>query len=85
LTSINANSFGIHRKFDFIDFKNNKINSIDEKFIDNIGNCKINMVGNVCSQEEIDDDRKIKLRKCLDNYEASFDECKCFFGYMLHL
>ena len=73
LTTIHSDSFGIHRNLQDIDFENNKINAIDEQFIDNtaVGGVLIGMEGNICTNEVIDarNIMKEKLNNCFKNYQ----------------
>ncbi|KAL7015839.1 hypothetical protein ACKWTF_016694 [Chironomus riparius] len=72
LTTIHWDSFPVNGRLNTIDLSHNKIFSIDEKFIDFTYVYWIDMMGNVCSQENIRkrNEVKDKLRKCLDNYHS---------------
>jgi len=72
LTTIYSDSFQIHRNLKLIDLTNNRINAIDEKFIDNVEVEWIDMRGNICNNEEIRERYYIdeKLRNCFNNYQS---------------
>ncbi|KAL7015901.1 hypothetical protein ACKWTF_016724 [Chironomus riparius] len=70
LTVIHSDSFGVNDKLEHLYLRNNKIIAIDEKFVINTAIQKIDMSGNVCSQEDINNRFQIKeaFQKCFDNY-----------------
>jgi len=71
LTTINSNSFGIHNKLTEVYLQDNKINAIDEKFIDNSNIVTLKMAKNICIQINTRKRSEIKsnLKRCLDNYQ----------------
>lgn len=70
LTVIHGDSFGVNQKLEQLYVEHNKINAIDEKFIDNTGIRKLEMTGNVCSQRDICNrsDMKEAFQGCFNNY-----------------
>jgi len=72
LTTIHWESFPVNGRLNTIDLSYNKIKAIDEKFIDFTYIYWVDMMGNVCSQEEIRNrsELKMKLTKCLENYRS---------------
>ncbi|KAL7012754.1 hypothetical protein ACKWTF_015022 [Chironomus riparius] len=73
LTALHSDSFGIHRYLEIIGLKNNRIDAIDERIINNSAVKKLDMIGNVCSTEDIErsDKLKEKLSNCFKNYQPS--------------
>ncbi|XP_070501523.1 uncharacterized protein [Chironomus tepperi] len=73
ITTIDATSFGVHKNLVEISLRNNKINQIDEKFIDNTAVIRIFMKDNICSNEELTGITNIKvgLKTCFENYETT--------------
>ena len=78
LTTIHSDSFGIHRYLKEINLSGNKINAIDEKFIDNTAVNRLEMRENICSQEKIEgrDEMKRKLDECFKNYKPRVEQSK---------
>jgi len=68
----------IHRKLEYISLKNNKINAIDEKLIDNTAVSELFMNGNVCRNQTIEKRDKIKqqLSTCFKNYQPRQESSK---------
>ncbi|XP_070493065.1 uncharacterized protein [Chironomus tepperi] len=74
ISSVPAAPFGVVLKnLVEIYLDNNKINQIDEKFIDNTAVDTINMRGNICSNAELFEFKEIKvaLRTCFENYKTT--------------
>lgn len=71
LTVIHAESFPQEAKIDLVVLSKNKIDAIDEYFIDNCGISKLKMGGNICDRTAVigKKDLKKKLRKCFKNYD----------------
>lgn len=72
LTVIHSDSFGIHPHLQNIDLKQNKINEIDNKLIDNVAVANLDMeISNVCFSGKITskNDMKKNLKKCFENYK----------------
>lgn len=78
LKIISSNSFGYHRQLLTVKFDLNKIDAIDEKFIDNIRVFEVDMTGNICADGFFSDWSgtheliRRELRTCFDNYEGKF-------------
>jgi len=71
LTIIHSDSFGIHNFLTEVFLENNKINAIDEKFIDNTAVSTLNMINNICShlRTGIKTEIKSNLKNCFANYQ----------------
>ena len=71
LTVIHSDSFWIHRKLVVVNFENNTINAIDERFINNTEIGDLNMKGNVCRRDKINTRIQMKraLKDCFENYQ----------------
>lgn len=71
LTVIHSDSFSVNQKFEQLYVENNKINAIDEMLINNTAIFKLDMSGNVCSQEDVVNrfQMKIAFQNCFDNYQ----------------
>ena len=86
LKIIHSDSFGNNLELAKIDLRANMIRAVDEKLIDYTGVNKIDMKGNVCSQEEINGRNELmeKLQRCFKNYRPRLEKCKkCFHSSLL--
>jgi len=70
-TTIHSDSFDVHNQLTKVYLQDNKINAIDEKFIDNTAVTILNMTNNICSLIDTGTRSQIKpnLKKCFDNYQ----------------
>jgi len=79
LKTIHSDSFGVHRKLEEINFIHNKIDAIDEKFIDNIGVKRFKFNRNYCESVNFYDENGVKralkkvLKPCFENYQPRVD------------
>ncbi|XP_070504112.1 serine protease gd-like, partial [Chironomus tepperi] len=73
LTTIDAASFGVHKKLKEIHLQSNRINQIDEKLIDNTAVTVIGLEDNICSNENLFGIENIKagLKTCFENYKTT--------------
>ncbi|KAL7012718.1 hypothetical protein ACKWTF_015001 [Chironomus riparius] len=87
LTTIHSDSFGIHKNLQIINLQNNKINAIDERIINKTAVEWLDMLGNVCSRENIHERNKIKqeLINCFSSYRRRIEpnEVQCG-SFLLH-
>ncbi|XP_070489969.1 uncharacterized protein [Chironomus tepperi] len=72
LTTINSYSFHVHPQLTTINLASNKIIAIDPNLIDNTAVSYLNMLDNVCYQDEITGRDRMKqyLVRCIENYQA---------------
>lgn len=80
LTAIHSDSFGNeHDELATVDISLNKINSIDENFIQSSPISSLDVQGNVCSQEFLQHRTEIreKLQQCFSNYQKRSSGRKC--------
>lgn len=76
LAIIDSTSFGVHSNLIFANFANNRIDAIDEKFIDNTNLTGISMMNNICFNGFINDyteSREVirrELRRCFENFKG---------------
>lgn len=85
LTVIHSDSFGIQPNLHNIDLKQNKINEIDNKLIDNVAVVNLDMeIYNVCFDGKITSksDIKKKLKKCFENYKPRKEPSKFRINFM---
>jgi Leucine-rich repeat (LRR) protein len=72
LTTIYSDSFGNIRNLKKFHLSNNKINSIDEEFIENTSIERLEMRGNICSNKNFPYTNKTELKEefrvCYNNY-----------------
>ncbi|XP_070501791.1 serine protease gd-like [Chironomus tepperi] len=73
LAIIDAASFGVLKNLVTVGLQSNKINQIDEKFIDNTAIKWMDMIDNICSNELLEGIESIKvgLRTCFENYKTT--------------
>ncbi|CAG9811665.1 unnamed protein product [Chironomus riparius] len=88
IKTIHSDSFGMHNNLVMSGMSNNKIEAIDEKFIDNVALTHMFLEGNICIKEGIKgSDRSVmkqKLKQCFENYQPRQDvgvDEECSFGY----
>lgn len=76
LTIIHSDSFGIHNQFTLLSLKDNQINAIDPKFIDNTAIIGLDMRNNICSHLQVfkKNEIKLSLKKCFDNYQPRIQQ-----------
>jgi hypothetical protein len=81
LTTIKSESFGALPNLATIDLQHNKINEIDEQFINNSGVETLNANGNVCVDKDIEGRKYIiyELSVCFQNYQYLFSKLTYFF------
>ncbi|CAH1735195.1 unnamed protein product [Chironomus riparius] len=73
IKTIHSDSFGMHNSLVMSGMSNNKIEAIDEKFIDNVAITNLFLFGNECIDDWIrSNDRsvfKMELKQCFENYQ----------------
>jgi len=79
LTIIHADSFPLGVHIDTVVFTKNKINAIDEYFIESCGISNLKMDSNICDKTNTikKKDMKKKLKKCFDNYIITTEGMSC--------